>query len=59
MLTGMEHDGGGNGTEIQTSICEWDRGALLIKDRDELERALDAFNAWCGQKDFYNRRIGP
>lgn len=58
VLGGMQKDGGGIGAELQTAICEWDRGVILIRDRDELERAVDAFNRWCQEKNFYNRKIG-
>jgi hypothetical protein len=57
ILSGIEKGGGGVSIDLQTSVCQWDRGAILIKDSFELDKVLDRFNRWCGEKGFYNRRI--
>jgi hypothetical protein len=57
VLKGMRDDGGTLGIGLQTAVCQWDRGAGLITDLKELERALDRFNGWCGEKQLGNRKI--
>ena len=57
VLKGMRDDGGTLGIGLQTAICQWDRGAGFISNRDELERALDRFNGWCAEKQLGNRKI--
>ncbi|MFI5120933.1 MAG: hypothetical protein ACHQM4_10985, partial [Thermoanaerobaculia bacterium] len=57
VLKGIRDDGGTLGLGLQTSVCQWDRGVGFIPDQSDLERALDRFNVWCGEKNFLNRKI--
>jgi hypothetical protein len=57
VLKGMKEEGGTLGVGLQTSVCQWDRGVILIPDRDELEKALDRFDRWCAEKQLANRKI--
>ena len=57
ILKGLRDEGGTLGTGFQTSVCQWDRGVVVIADQNELERALDRFNNWCAEKQFANRKI--
>jgi hypothetical protein len=56
VLKGVRDEGGTLGLGLQTAVCQWDRGVALIPDQGDLERALDRFNVWCGEKNFLNRR---
>ncbi|MEO8586848.1 MAG: hypothetical protein ABI584_11855 [Acidobacteriota bacterium] len=57
VLKGMRDEGGTLGIRFQTAVCEWDRGAVVISDQNELELALDRFNRWCSEKKLGNRKI--
>ena len=50
ILDGMKKGGGGVNVEIQTSICQWYNGKILIQDRDELTKASDLFTVWVREK---------
>lgn len=50
ILEGMKKGGGGVNVEIQTSICQWYKGKILIQDRDELAKASDLFAVWVREK---------
>jgi hypothetical protein len=57
VLKGMRDEGGTLGIGFQTAVCQWDRGVGFIPDQGDLERALDRFNGWCGEKQLANRKI--
>jgi hypothetical protein len=43
ILDNLEKGGDGNDIPLQTAICQWDSGLVVIQDRNELEQAYDAF----------------
>ena len=50
ILEGVKRDGGGTGTDIQTSMCQWRKGVPLISDPAELAKTSDDFSQWCRDK---------
>lgn len=50
ILEGMKKGGGGVNVEIQTSICQWYSGKIVIHDRDVLTKASDLFTVWVREK---------
>ena len=42
---------------LQTAICQWDSGLIVIQDRNELEQAYDAFDGWRDEFDINHRKI--
>lgn len=57
ILEGLKTDGNTNGLPLQTAICQWDSGLVVIKDRDEFEQAYDAFGTWRDERDINHRKI--
>ena len=57
ILDNLEKGGDGNDVPLQTAICQWDSGLIVIQDRGELEQAYDAFDGWRDEFDINHRKI--
>jgi len=57
ILDNLEKGGDGNDIPLQTAICQWDSGLVVIQDRGELEQAYDAFDGWRDEFDINHRKI--
>jgi hypothetical protein len=53
MMNGWSKGGRTSSGDIQTAVCMWYEGSLLITDRDTLGQASVDFDIWRREKDLY------
>lgn len=58
MLQGWQAGPDGQETNLQTAVCQWARGVMVIADLVELGRAQEAFETWRGRLGYSYRPIG-
>jgi hypothetical protein len=57
ILENLKREGDTEDRGLQSAICLWDSDKLVLEDRNELEAAYDAFNAWRDERGINQRKI--
>jgi hypothetical protein len=57
ILEHLKNEGDIEEQGLQAAICLWDSDKIVLQDRNELEAAYDAFNAWRDEFGINQRKI--